>query len=192
MKGIWFVMAAGGLALAGCGDDTAAQNSTAANSAATASAAAPAEAGLGTVLAGEGSLGRLNRIVAGAGMTELLNGVGPYTLFAPTEQALEGLGQGRADALAGQQMRPQAIALMRAHLVPGTLTRRDLEATLDKSGGKPVRMRTMADTTLTFSRDGEAIVVASDRGGRARLTGEERLATNGALHPVDGILLRGE
>jgi uncharacterized surface protein with fasciclin (FAS1) repeats len=192
MRAILCLAAVGALALAGCGDDTARENSTVANSTETASAGAPAEAALGTVLAGESSLGRLNRIVGGAGMTELLNGVGPYTLFAPTDQALEGLGQGRADALANQQMRPQAVALIRAHIVPGTLTRRDLEAAIADAGGKPVQMRTMADTMLTFTREGDAIIVSSDRGGRGRIGGEERLASNGAIHPIDGVLLRAE
>jgi hypothetical protein len=55
-----------------------------------------------------------------------------------------------------------------------------------------VQMRTMADTMLTFTREGDAIIVSSDRGGRGRIGGEERLASNGAIHPIDGVLLRAE
>lgn len=181
------------LLLAGCAaacDDSAKPGSTAANSAATATAEAPAEARLATVIAGDQQLARLNRIVSGAGMTELLNGVGPYTLFAPTDAAIEGLGAERADALAGEAMRPQAGALLRAHTVPGTITRRDLEAAIASAGGQPVRMRSMADTMLTFTRDGDAIVISSDQGGRGRLTAQEGLASNGAVQPLDGLLVK--
>lgn len=176
---------------AGCGQ-SAKPGSTAANSTATASADAPAEARLATVLAGDGQLGRLNRVVTGAGMAELLNGVGPYTLFAPTDAAIEALGAERADALAGEAMRPQAGALLRAHTVPGTITRRDLEAAIGSSGGRPVRMRSMADTMLTFTRDGDAIVISSDQGGRAKLTAQEGLASNGAVQPIDGLLVKAQ
>ncbi len=178
-------------AVAGC-DDSAKPGSTAANSSATASAEAPAEARLATVIAGDRQLGRLNRIVGGAGMTELLNGVGPYTLFAPTDAAIEALGAERADALAGEAMRPQAGALLRAHVVPGMITRRDLEAAIASANGRPVRMRSMADTMLTFTREGDAIVISSEQGGRGTLTAQEGLATNGTVQPIDGLLVRAQ
>jgi uncharacterized surface protein with fasciclin (FAS1) repeats len=177
--------------LAACSDGPKA-GSTAANSVATASADAPAEAKLAAVIAGDEQLGRLNRVVGNAGLVDLLNGVGPYTLFAPTNGALEALGAERADALAGEAMRPQAGAMLRAHTVPGTLTRRDLEAALAKANGKPVRMRSMAETMLTFTRDGDAIVVSSELGGRGKLTGQEGLASNGAVQPIDGLLVKGQ
>jgi hypothetical protein len=51
-------------------------------------------------------------------------------------------------------------------------------------------MRTMAGNMLTFSREGDTVIVASDDGARARLTGEEGVATNGAVQPIDGVLRR--
>jgi uncharacterized surface protein with fasciclin (FAS1) repeats len=178
-------------AAAGC-DDSARPGSTAANSSATASADAPAEARLATVVAGDAKLARLNRIVGGAGMTELLNGVGPYTLFAPTDAAIEALGGERADALAGEAMRPQAGALLRAHMVPGMITRRDLETAIATADGRPVRMRSMADTMLTFTREGDAIVISADGGGRGKLTAQEGLASNGSVQPIDGLLVKAQ
>lgn len=182
--------ALGALALTACGGGDGERREDGSANAAAGNAATPAEARVGTLLAEDGSLGRLNRIVAGAGMADLLNGIGPYTVFAPTDDALNGLGDGRADALAGADMRPQAVALLRAHIVPGTVTRRDIDAALAR--GRPVTMRTMADTMLTFARDGDTIVVTSDRGGRARLSGTERVAANGAVHPVDGALVSAQ
>jgi hypothetical protein len=82
--------------------------------------------------------------------------------------------------------------MLRAHTVPGTLTRKDLEAAIARANGRPVQMRTMADTMLTFARDGDAIVVSSDQGGRGRVTGREGLASNGAVQPIDGLLVKGQ
>ena len=53
-------------------------------------------------------------------------------------------------------------------------------------------MRTMANTLLTFSRDGEAITFTAENGAKGRLMGEERLASNGVLQPVDALLVRPE
>jgi len=190
IKKAWcLALLAGGAAAC---DNSAAPGSTASNSVATANATAPAEARLASVISGDQQLGRLNRIVTGAGMTELLNGVGPYTLFAPTDAAIEGLGAERADALAGEAMRPQAGALLRAHIVPGTITRRDLEAAIGSAGGRPVRMRSMANTMLSFTREGDAIVISADEGGRARLTAQEGLASNGSVQPIDGLLVKAQ
>lgn len=185
--------AAGLLILAGCNRAADTGNAAAGNGAAGANAANALEPGNRTVaaaLAGDGDLGKLNGIVGNAGLAELLGGTGPYTLFAPDNGAFNALGAG-ADALKAEAMRPQAIALLRAHIVPGVVTRSDLEAALARNASRPTRMRTMAGGTLTFTRDGDAIVVTSDAGGRGRLV-EETLASNGAIERVDGLLVPAE
>lgn len=175
------------LPLAGCSGSE--QRGASDNGSAPSAATVP-DAKLASVVAGDRELERVNRLIANAGLIEVLNGVGPYTLFAPTNAAFEAIGADRADALAGEEMRPQAATLLRAHIVPGTLTRRDLQAAIGASGDRPVRMRTMAGTMLSFSRDGDAIFVSSDDGARARLSGEEGLAGNGAVQPIDSLLRR--
>ena len=186
MRSRLFVFAA--ILLAGCSGQPS--DNVASGNVGGTSAARAGDARLGQLIAGHGELERLNRIVGNAGMSDVLTGVGPYTVFAPTNGALDSLGAERADALAGATMRAQAAALLRAHIVPGTVTRRDLEAALATAGSNPVRMKTMAGNNLTFTRDGNAIAVASDDGARARLTGEEGLGANGAVQPVDGLLRR--
>jgi len=184
--------AAACLAAAGCsgnGNQSAANDQAAAN----ASGNETATAGEGTLLSalqGNGDLSSAADLTRSAGLESVLGGVGPYTLFAPTNAALQGLGEQRLNELRGEQMRPQAIALLRAHIVPGALTRRDINAAIDSSRGRPVQMRTMADTMLTFARDGDAVIVSSADGARARLTGQEGTASNGAVQPIDGVLRR--
>jgi len=51
-------------------------------------------------------------------------------------------------------------------------------------------VRTMADGLLTFTREGEAIVVTAEDGATARLTGGETVAANGVVQPVDGVLVK--
>ena len=118
----------------------------------------------------------------------MLDGVGPYTLFAPADPAFP------ADSapidVADESRRAESAALLQAHIVPGALTRQDIEAALAGDADGRVQMRTMANTLLTFSRDGSAIVVTSEGGARGRLTGEEKVASNGVMQPVDALLVR--
>ncbi len=174
------------LSLSGCGRSDDEQNAASNNAAA--SAVAPSGT-LAAALDGNGSLDTLHDLARNAGLDEVLGGVGPYTLFAPNDAAFEVLGDQRVDALKGDGMRPQAIALLRAHIVPGLVTRRDLDAALSRAGSNPVRMRTMSGGTLSFAREGDAITVSAEGGARARLAGDETTASNGAIHPVDALLV---
>lgn len=148
----------------------------------------PSSRSLAATLRAEAEFGTLGRIATNAGLAEVLDGVGPYTLFAPADTAFP---EDAAPAdVADQDRRAESAALLRAHIVPGALTRQDIGAALDGDADGSVQMRTMANTLLTFSRDGSAIVVTSEGGARGRLTGEEKVASNGVMQPVDGLLVR--
>jgi len=173
------------LVLAACGggdEDTRAGGEAAEQS-------QPSSQTLAATLQGEDGFGTLRETATNAGLTGVLEGVGPYTVFAPADAAFT--AGGAATDLTDESLRAQSAALLRAHIVPGALTREDIAAAIQRDGGE-VQMRTMANTMLTFSRDGEAIVVTAENGARGRLTGEERLASNGVLQPVDALLVRPE
>ena len=172
------------LLLAACGgeDDKAGGEAT--------EQAQPSSRTLAATLQAEDGFGTLNETATNAGLKGVLEGVGPYTVFAPADAAFQA---GGADAdFTDESLRAQSVALLRAHIVPGALTRQDIAAAIERDGDGDVQMRTMANTLLTFSRDGEAIIVTAENGARGRLTGEERLASNGVLQPVDALLVRPE
>jgi uncharacterized surface protein with fasciclin (FAS1) repeats len=193
-KSAFVLTAAACLAAAGCSDsgNEAAANGQGGNASANASVAA-GEGTIVTALRGNSDLSSASGLVDSAGLASVLEGVGPYTVFAPTNAALQGgLGEQHLGELRGEAMRPQAVALLRGHIVPGVVTRRDIGAAIEAAHNEPVQMRTMADTVLTFARDGEAIVVSAADGARARLTGDESTVQNGAVQPIDGLLRRAE
>jgi len=183
--------AAAALLLSGCNRASDSGNASANGAAPAANAVEPGRQTIAAAIAGDGDLGRINEIAGNAGLAELLGGTGPYTLFAPDNGAFDALGDGGADALKGEAMRPQAIALLRAHIVPGVVTRADLDAALQRGGSRPTRMRTMAGGELTFTRDGDSIVVTADNGAHGKIV-EETLASNGAIERVDGLLVPAE
>lgn len=168
------------VALAGCGggDDGKAEAGKAAEPSSRTLAATVQSGGFET----------LGGALTNAGLVGVLDGKGPYTLFAPADAAFTAAAG--APDFTSEAMRAQSAALLRAHIVPGALTRADIARALDGAGAEGVKMRTMADTLLTFSRDGEAIIVTAADGARARLGDDETLAGNGVLHPVDGLLVK--
>ena len=148
----------------------------------------PSSKTLAAAIGDAGDLDTLEGVVKNAGLSEVLDGKGPYTVFAPVNAAL---GTSGSD-LAGEAMKAQSAALLRAHIVPGALTRADIEAALARGGADGVQMRTMSDGLLTFSKDGDVVVVTAADGATARLTGAETVVSNGVVQPVDGVLVKAE
>lgn len=175
----WAAAPLAGLALAACGEraDTSGDG---------AQAPAPSSRTLAAELEADGQLDTLERVVDTAGLAGVLEGKGPYTVFAPQNAAFGAAGE----ALGSEAMKAQGAALLRAHIVPGALTRQDIRAALEASGGAKVEMRTMSDSVLAFAGQGDAIVVTASDGSQARLVGEETLAGNGVIQPVDGVLIK--
>ncbi|MBU4136611.1 MAG: fasciclin domain-containing protein [Alphaproteobacteria bacterium] len=168
------------LALAGCGggDDKAAPDG----------APAPSARTLAASLDGAGDLSTLDRVVDNAGLSTVLEGKGPYTVLAPADAAFAADAAGTH--FTDQTQRAAAAALLRAHILPGALTRADIRDAISRSGAGGARMRTMADGLVTFTMDGETIVATSADGAQARLTGGETAASNGVVQPVDALLVK--
>ena len=129
----------------------------------------------------------LANAVQAAGLTETLSGAQPYTLFAPTEAAFRKLPAGAANTLLAPESKGQLVALLTGHIVPGVVTAADLGRAIDRGKGK-AELATVGGSNLSFSRDGDAIVIADAAGGRARMTRPDQLQSNGVVHSVDGVL----
>jgi uncharacterized surface protein with fasciclin (FAS1) repeats len=128
----------------------------------------------------------LAKAIQAAGLTETLSGAQPYTLFAPTDAAFGKL-PGGAEALAAPDAKGRLVALLTGHIVPGVVTAADLGRAIDRGNGK-AQLATVGGSNLSFSRDGDAIVVTDAAGGQARITQADSLQSNGVVHSVDGVL----
>jgi uncharacterized surface protein with fasciclin (FAS1) repeats len=178
--------------LSACGQDGGGNGSAAGPNAAE-SGAAPAGKGeqpkthLLQALSGSAEHKTLANAVQAAGLGETLSGAQPYTLFAPTEAAFQKLPAGGANELLAPEAKGRLVTLLSGHIVPGVVTAADLGRAMDRGKGK-AELATMAGGNLSFSRSGDSIVVTDSAGGRAIVTGAERLASNGVVHSVDGVL----
>lgn len=179
----WTLAAVAVLALAGCGDGA---GKTGADKAAGTAPAEVSSRTLAAMLMADGDHDGLEKVLVNAGLVTALDGVGPYTVLAPADSLLKGAGVDFTDPA----MKAEGAALLRAHILPGALTRADIAAAVDRSEGRGVQMRTMAGDVLTFARTGKDLTVTAPDGATARLTGEEALASNGVLQPIDALLVK--
>ncbi|MFC4294577.1 fasciclin domain-containing protein [Novosphingobium tardum] len=155
-----------------------------------AAATAGSEAPSGTLakaIAGAPGLTTVAATLKDSGLASVFDGNAPYTFLAPDDDAFGKLGDAAA-ALKTPEQRPQMVAILRSHIMPGFVTVKDIEAALDSAKGKPVSMPTMGDGKLTFARSGDHISVTSDDGTTGKIDGSPLVATNGVVIPVDTVL----
>lgn len=169
------------LTIAGCGNNAEPVEKTAAG-------ATISDDSLTAILDSNDALSGFNEIAGNSELEGLLAGGTPYTIFAPNNAALGKLPKDDLSALGEDNMKAQATELVRAHMVPGTILRADIEKAI-KAGGKSITMKSFGDTTLTFTREGEAIKVTGDNGTSANLVPGGSGGKKGSVLVIDGLLL---
>jgi uncharacterized surface protein with fasciclin (FAS1) repeats len=165
-----------------CGSDDAANGDAATD-------AAPTDKTLAELLAGADGMSRAASALTETGLAGVLDATPNYTVLAPTDAAFDAFApaDGAADA-SEEDQRAALSAVMRAHILPGYLTAQDINRAIDAADGGSVTMRSMADTALTFTREGEGIKITAEDGSSAMITGTELDGTNGVLLPIDTVL----
>jgi uncharacterized surface protein with fasciclin (FAS1) repeats len=120
-----------------------------------------------------GSFKTLVAAVQAAGLAETLKGPGPFTVFAPTDEAFAKLPAGTVEGLLKDI--PRLRAVLTYHVVPGRVMAKDV-ATLATA-------RTVQGQSLTFdTRDGVKV-------DGAKVIAADILASNGVIHVIDSVVL---
>nr|WP_166177183.1 fasciclin domain-containing protein [Altererythrobacter segetis] len=141
---------------------------------------------LAEAMSKQDSLSTLTGALRDTGLSEVFDNAGSYTIFAPTNDAFAKLGDA-GKALRQADQRAVLTAVLRDHIVPGYLTPDDIGTAIDAEGGR-VKVQTMGDHKLTFTRDGDGYLVAAEDGSTANIAGDATAASNGVAIPVDGVL----
>jgi len=146
------------------------------------------EATIAQSIATTPGLTTLARELRVAELDPLLAGNGPYTLFAPTDMAFTRLAPGIAGDLLAPQNRPTLVALLRYHIVPGTMTTEQLEARIVAGGGRAT-LTTLGGQPLTATMTGDVITLTSASGNRSYVEAADVAQANGVIHVVNGVLV---
>lgn len=138
------------------------------------------------LLGGDDRFSAISEVLTDTGVASAFDGAGAYTVLAPENDALGALSGGD-DAVAGQERRVLLIALLRQHILPGEVTPTSIREAVEASGGS-VEMRNLAGGLVTFSLDGDAIVIGGEGDASTRIAGDTMVGSNGAVIPVEGPL----
>jgi len=126
--------------------------------------------------------------VKAAGLVDTLSGKGPFTVFAPTNDAFAKLPDGTVDTLLKPENKGQLTQVLTYHVVPGRITAQDLTAMIKKGGGKAM-LKTVEGEMLTVQEKDGAIWVWDAKGDTAKITIKNVMQSNGVIHVIDTVLL---
>jgi uncharacterized surface protein with fasciclin (FAS1) repeats len=128
--------------------------------------------------------------VKAAGLVDTLSGAGPFTVFAPTNDAFAALPAGTVETLLKPENKAMLQSVLTYHVVPGRLTASDLMAQI-RAGGGMARLTTVQGGTLTARMQGNSVVLVDAKGGTATVTQADVMQSNGVIHVTNAVSLPG-
>ena len=126
--------------------------------------------------------------VKAAGLVDTLNSAGPFTVFAPTDDAFGKLPAGTVDTLVKPESKDQLTKILTYHVVPGSYDSKKLKKEIKKNAGS-LKLKTVEGDSLTFALSGANITVTDDKGGTANITTADVYQSNGVIHVIDTVLM---
>lgn len=126
--------------------------------------------------------------VKAAGLVDTLSGPGPFTVFAPTNEAFAKLPAGTVDTLVKPENKATLTKILTYHVVAGRLSAADLMAKVKMGGGK-ARLKTVQGEELTVTTKAGAVWLTDAKGGMSKVTIANVMQSNGVIHVVDTVLM---
>ena len=126
--------------------------------------------------------------VKAAGLVETLSSAGPFTVFAPTNEAFNALPAGTVESLVKPENKETLTKILTYHVVAGKMTSSDLAKAIKAGGGKAT-LKTVQGETLTAMMKGKAIEVKDTKGGIATVTIADVIQSNGVIHVINKVLM---
>lgn len=127
--------------------------------------------------------------VKAAGLVETLQGDGPFTVFAPVNDAFENLPEGTVEGLLKPEAKKQLQAVLTYHVLAGNYDFDALAKAIKKGDGKAV-LKTVQGGELTFMMNGPHNIVMKDaQGNTANITTYDVYQKNGVIQVIDQVLM---
>ena len=127
------------------------------------------------VASGAGSFKTLVTAVKAAGLVETLQGKGPFTVFAPTDEAFAKLPAGTVENLLKPENKEKLVAILTYHVVPGKVMAADV---------KTMKAKTVNGQELSIKVEGGKVTVDN-----ANVIKTDVAASNGVIHVIDTVVL---
>lgn len=126
--------------------------------------------------------------VKAADLVTTLKSKGPFTVFAPTNDAFAKLPAGTVDGLLKPESKKALAGILTYHVVAGNLDATAVLAAIKAGGGKVV-LTTVAGGKLTASVKKGKVILTDEKGGKATVTATDLKGSNGVIHVIDTVLM---
>ena len=126
--------------------------------------------------------------VKAAGLVDTLEGAGPFTVFAPTNEAFAKLPAGTVDTLLKPENKDKLKGILTYHVVAGKEDAATLVKKIEAGNGKAM-LKTVQGEDLTASLDGKDVIITDAKGGKSKVTIADVMQSNGVIHVVDTVLM---
>lgn len=126
--------------------------------------------------------------VKAAGLVETLEGAGPFTVFAPTNEAFDKLPKGTVDNLLKPENKDMLTKILTYHVVAGSWDSKAIAEKI-KAGNGTAELPTVSGGKLWASMKGNKIVLKDEMGGWAIITIKNVYQSNGVIHVIDHVLM---
>ena len=134
------------------------------------------------------NLSTLVAAVKAAGLVDTLSGPGPFTVFAPDNDAFNKLPAGTVDTLVKPENKAQLTKILTYHVVSGKMDSKAIAKAIKKGHGTAT-LKTVEGGTLTAKMDGNKLVLTDEKGGTSTVTTADVYQSNGVAHVVDTVLM---
>ena len=126
--------------------------------------------------------------VKAAGLVETLKGPGPFTVFAPTNEAFAALPAGTVDNLLKPENKAALTSILTYHVGSGTMDAKTLAAAI-KAGHGTAELKTVQGGKLWVMMKGNDVMIKDEKGNLAKVTIADVKQSNGVMHVIDKVLL---
>jgi len=126
--------------------------------------------------------------VKAAGLVPTLKSKGPFTVFAPTNEAFNALPAGTVDKLLMPENKAMLTTVLTYHVVAGKIDSNEIAKRIKAGGGK-AEFSTVAGGKIWASMDGNRLKIWDEKGGAATVTTKDVYQSNGVIHVIDYVLM---
>ena len=126
--------------------------------------------------------------VKAAGLVDTLSGAGPFTVFAPTNDAFAKLPEGTVDNLLKPENKDQLVKILTYHVIPAAAMAADVTKMISDGGGKAEVTTVSGDPLQLMAKDGK-VMIMDESGQTATVTIADVKQSNGVIHVIDTVLL---
>ena len=126
--------------------------------------------------------------VKAAGLVETLEGAGPFTVFAPTNEAFNKLPTGTVETLVKPENKAKLTTILTYHVVSGKLDSKAL-ADMITAGNGTAELTTVQGGKLWVMMKGKHFILKDENGGMAKITIKDVYQSNGVIQVIDAVLM---